>query len=54
MKSEKIKREIKKLREEIGKIKDDRIVPYLDFVEGHGEHKYDLFFLTRIEGAQNE
>ena len=45
MKSEKIKREIKKLREEIGKIKDDRIVPYRDFVEGHGEHKYDLHFL---------
>lgn len=45
MKSEKIKREIKKLREEIGKIKDDRIVPYRDFVEGHGEYKYDLHFL---------
>jgi len=45
MKSEKIKREIKKLREEIGKIKDDRIVPYRDFVEGHGKHKYDLHVL---------
>lgn len=45
MKSEKIKREIKKIRMEIDKIKDDRIVPYRDFVEGHGKYKYNLHVL---------